>query len=63
VRELKHIISRACLFANGKFVDEESIKLAQNSNLTDKTGATVAYFSMDYKTCTPTLSIADMATK
>ncbi|MCL2844044.1 MAG: sigma-54 dependent transcriptional regulator [Chitinivibrionia bacterium] len=52
VRELKHIISRACLFANGKFVDEDSIKLAQNSNLTDKTGATVAYFSMDYKTAT-----------
>ena len=49
VRELRHIVSRACLFAKSKIIDENDIKLAISDNITDKK-TNLPYFSMDYKT-------------
>jgi len=58
VRELRHIVSRAALLSKNGIVDEDSIKLAQNSNISNKTGcddrAALEYFSMDYKTAIET---------
>lgn len=52
VRELRHIISRACLFAKSTKIDENDIKIAISDNFIDKKqqeNRQNAYFSLDYK--------------
>jgi len=53
VRELRHIVSRACLFAKGKIIDENDIKLATTDNVSEQKSQ-IPYFNMDYKTALET---------
>jgi DNA-binding NtrC family response regulator len=53
VRELRHIVTRACLLARNGVVDEEEIKLSLNSDFAQicaqNKRTTNEYFSMDYR--------------
>ena len=54
VRELRHLVTRACLLTRSGLVDEEAIKSAQNSDFSCslpsvRNKAENAYFSMTYK--------------
>jgi DNA-binding NtrC family response regulator len=48
VRELRHIVTRACLFAKAKKIDENDIKLAVSDKISEQKTQN-PYFLLDYK--------------